>query len=100
MDARPSALRTWLAIAAGVGVTVLAASLGNWQTRRGDVREAIEAQWHAAEAAAPTDVTNLIHATAVAADLPRRVALRGNLVPTATVFIDNRSLDGVAGFRQ
>jgi cytochrome oxidase assembly protein ShyY1 len=99
MDARPSALRTWLAIAAGVGVTVLAASLGNWQTRRGDVREAIEAQWYAAEAAAPTAVTNLIDTTAVAADLPRRVAMRGNLVPTATVFIDNRSLDGVAGFQ-
>lgn len=89
----------WLAMAAGVALTVLAVSLGNWQTRRGDAKEAIEAQWHNAEVARPTDVATLNDATAVAASLPRRVRMRGSFVPAATVFVDNRTLNGVAGFQ-
>lgn len=99
MNVRVHYSRTWLAMAAGVALTVLAISLGNWQTRRGDTREAIEAQWHSAEAARPTDVATLNDATAVAANLPRRVTMRGTFVPAATVFVDNRTLDGVAGFQ-
>ena len=99
MNVRVDSSRTWLAMAAGVALTVLAASLGNWQTRRGDTKEAIEAQWHSAEAARPADVATLNDATAVAASLPRRVTMRGTFVPAATVFVDNRTLDGVAGFQ-
>jgi cytochrome oxidase assembly protein ShyY1 len=99
MNLRARFSRTWLAMAAGVALTVLAISLGNWQTRRGDTKEAIEAQWHDAEAAKPTDVATLNDATAVAASLPRRVTMRGSFVPAATVFVDNRTLNGVAGFQ-
>lgn len=99
MNLRAHSSRTWLAVAAGVALTVLATSLGNWQTRRGDTKEAIEAQWNNAEAARPTDVATLNDATAVAASVPRRVTLRGAFVPASTVFVDNRTLNGVAGFQ-
>lgn len=99
MNLRAHSSRTWFAVTAGVALTVLATSLGNWQTRRGDTKEAIEAQWHNAEAARPTDVATLNDATAVAASVPRRVTLRGTFVPAATVFVDNRTLNGVAGFQ-
>jgi surfeit locus 1 family protein len=99
MNSGASVLRTWLAAAVGVAVAVLATSLGNWQTRRGDAKAAIEAQWDAAEAALPTTVATTVDARAVAAALPRRVAVHGVLGPEATVFVDNRALDGVAGFQ-
>jgi cytochrome oxidase assembly protein ShyY1 len=92
------ALRTWLAIAFGLAVAALAMSLGNWQTRRGDMTEAIEARWDAAAAARPTTLASGSEAAAVAAALPRRVAAHGSFAPEATVFVDNRALEGVAGF--
>ena len=99
MNLRDHSSRTWFAVATGVALTLLATSLGNWQTRRGDTKEAIEAQWHNAESARPIEVATLNDATAVAASLPRRVMLRGTFVPAATVFVDNRTLSGVAGFQ-
>ena len=99
MSTRASTLYTALAIVAGVAVAVLATLLGNWQTRRGDAKEAIEAHWIAAEAAAPVAVSSRSDAMAVAAALPSRVTLRGGFVGAATVFVDNRTLDGAAGFQ-
>jgi cytochrome oxidase assembly protein ShyY1 len=90
--------RAALAIVVGVGVTVLAVSLGNWQTRRGDAKEALQAGWTAAEAAAPVDVRSGVQAGDVGQSLPQRVALRGRFVPEGTVYVDNRIIDGVVGF--
>lgn len=88
-----------LALVAGVLTTMLAIALGNWQSRRGDMKEAIQAQWDAAERGAPFEVRNPDDAGTVSADLPRRVTVRGEFVPAATVFVDNRTLDGAAGFQ-
>lgn len=87
------------ALAAGVAGVVLATSLGNWQTRRGDDKAARQAEWDAALARAPADVADADDAAAVAARLPRRVQMRGRLVTEATVYIDNRIVDGVAGYQ-
>lgn len=87
------------AVVAGIAGVVLTASLGNWQTRRGDDKAARQAEWDAALARAPTLIVNGRDAAAVAARLPQRVQLDGRLVDEATVYIDNRLVDGVAGFQ-
>jgi cytochrome oxidase assembly protein ShyY1 len=92
-------LRTLLAVAFGVSVTLLTFVLGNWQTRRGDAKEELQARWKAAEVAAPVAVNSRADVQVVARRLPSRVALRGKFLPAATVFVDNRALDGVAGFQ-
>ena len=103
MDAliTPAAARRhlYLAICLGVVVTIVAVLLGQWQTRRGDMKEALQARWDAAATAMPMDVKSIDDAAAVAAGLPRRVELRGEFLPAATVLVDNRALAGRAGFQ-
>jgi cytochrome oxidase assembly protein ShyY1 len=89
--------RALLAIALGVAVTALGIMLGNWQTRRGDAKEALQAGWTAAEAAPALSVRSGPDAAAVT-PLPRRVQLFGRFVPGGTVYVDNRIVDGVVGF--
>ncbi len=96
MSARRHAV---VAISLGVLVTIVTAMLGNWQTRRGDMKEALQARWDAAATAVPMVVNSVDDAAAVAAGLPRRVELRGEFLPAATVFVDNRALAGRAGFQ-
>lgn len=94
-----AARRIVLAIVVGVAMTILGLSLGNWQTRRGDIKELLQAQWEAADRAAPFAIQRREDAQAVADRVPLRVAIRGEFLPAATVFVDNRMLDSVAGFQ-
>ena len=87
------------ALLAGVAGIALTVSLGNWQTRRGDEKAARQAQWDAALARAPASIAGIDDAAGVAGNLPQRVEIRGAFVPEATVYIDNRLVDGVAGFQ-
>lgn len=91
--------RVAVALLAGIAGVVLTASLGNWQNRRGDEKAARQAQWDAALARAPSPITGLDDASGVAGNLPQRVELRGAFVPDATIYVDNRLVDGVAGFQ-
>ncbi|GIL06238.1 MAG: SURF1-like protein [Betaproteobacteria bacterium] len=88
------ALVVLVAAAAGIAATV---SLGNWQTRRAEQKLALQAQRDAAERAAPIEVS-----ARDLADLPRRaplrVKLRGRFAHEQTVWLDNRMMDGRAGF--
>jgi cytochrome oxidase assembly protein ShyY1 len=95
---RPSALRLISAIGFGVLLTVLGISLGNWQTRRGDEKAALQARLEAAEAAPAIRVDSSRAISEVAAGLPRRVELHGEFLPGRTVYVDNRWLEGMAGF--
>jgi len=81
--------------AAGVALTI---SLGNWQSRRGDAKEALQAEWDAAQRLEPIEVTSRSALESVTGALPRRVRLRGVFVPSASVYLDNRMRQGVAGF--
>jgi surfeit locus 1 family protein len=78
---------------------VLTTSLGNWQTRRGDEKAARQAQWDGALARAPSSIASSDDAAGIAGNLPQRVEIEGAFVPEATVYIDNRLVDGVAGFQ-
>lgn len=88
-----------VALLAGIAGVVLTSSLGNWQTRRGDEKAARQAQWDEALARAPSPIAAPDDASGVVANLPQRVEMRGAFVPEATVYIDNRLVDGVAGFQ-
>ena len=91
--------RVVVALLAGIAGVVLTISLGNWQTWRGDEKAARQAQWDAALARAPTPIVGLDDASGVARNLPQRVEMNGTFMTEATVYIDNRLVDGVAGFQ-
>jgi surfeit locus 1 family protein len=78
---------------AGFAFTV---SLGHWQTRRAAQKLAIEAQWDAAERAAPRELS--LQTLPAPAELPLRVRLRGEFDHRRSVWLDNRQLDGRPGF--
>jgi surfeit locus 1 family protein len=88
-----------VALAAGVAGILLTVSLGNWQTRRGDEMAAGLALWDEALARAPGAVATEADMAGVARQLPQRVEATGRFVPEATVYIDNRMVEGVAGFQ-
>jgi cytochrome oxidase assembly protein ShyY1 len=96
---RNPARRIWLAIATGIAFTAAAILLGNWQTRRGDEKELRLIQWERAGNANAISLQTDSELDAAAGQLPLRVALRGEFEPLATVFVDNRALDGIAGFQ-
>ncbi len=98
MDRR-SSLGVLGAILVGVAVTSLGVALGSWQTRRGDDKAALQAQLDAAEAMTPVLVSSRADFAQVSAHLPRRTRMQGELLPERAVFVDNRSLNGVAGFQ-
>lgn len=89
---RPGAAAT-LAAAVVVATT---ASLGSWQLRRAEEKAGLQAQRDAALAAAPIDLAG---AAADAASLDgRRVVVHGTFDAARTVFLDNRTHRGAAGF--
>ncbi len=82
------------ALAIGVGI-VLTVSLGQWQMRRADEKRALQAAWDAAQAQPPV----ALDAGLVAEPwVGRRVTVTGTFDEAHTVFLDNRTHQGVAGF--
>lgn len=85
----------WIAAAVLIAGTV---SLGNWQTRRADTKLALQAQADAADRVAPLEITPTpASIEAVASSLPRRVRLNGTFEPGGSIYLDNRTLNGIAG---
>lgn len=76
-------------------VTLITASLGQWQLRRAAEKTSIQAQTDALRAAAPLQLRSESSIDDLAG---RLVRLRGSFVAEATVFVDNRTHQGVAGF--
>ena len=86
----------WVAAAIGIAAAI---SLADWQTRRGDASLALQAQLDAAERAPPLDIApSRLSIEDAAAAVPRKVRVSGVFDPTGTVYLDNRTLNGVAGF--
>jgi surfeit locus 1 family protein len=88
-----------VAVLAGVAGVALTVSLGNWQTRRGDEKAARQAQWDAALARSPSVIASGEDAAGIALQSPRVVRATGRFVQEGTVYIDNRLVDGVAGYQ-
>ena len=85
--------RRWLLLAAALAFAALTARLGVWQLDRAAQKLALQAAIDA-EAALPA----LGNAELAQASLHRRVALRGTWLAERTVWLDNRPMDGRAGF--
>jgi cytochrome oxidase assembly protein ShyY1 len=79
-----------------VAVVAAALSLGQWQLRRADEKRAMQAQVDAAASAAPVSIAPAPVDPATVDG--RRVVVRGHWVAQRTIFIDNRTYKGVAGF--
>lgn len=85
-----------VALVAAAVTVALTVSLGNWQTRRGAAKEALQDAWDAAQRTQPRPLV-AASLEAVAGQLPQRVTVTGRFVEQATVFLDNRIVDGVTG---
>ncbi|MDR7334907.1 SURF1 family protein [Roseateles asaccharophilus] len=85
--------RRWLVLLAAVLAAALTARLGFWQLDRAAQKLALQAAIDG-QAHKPA----LGNADLAGADLHRRVELRGTWVPERTVWLDNRPMDGRAGF--
>jgi surfeit locus 1 family protein len=96
---------------AAIILIALTASLGQWQLRRADYKEQLALARASASVSEPPEVLELMladgslrtdteAARAIAATLPYgiRTRLQGHWLPDTTVFIDNRTFKGVAGF--
>jgi surfeit locus 1 family protein len=87
-------LRLVIPTVAALTVALSGLMLGNWQSRRGDEKEQLKAQIEQAKALPPIaakDVSALTHDK-------RRVQLTGALLEDKTIYIDNRTHKGQAGF--
>jgi surfeit locus 1 family protein len=89
-------MRRWIPALALAFVVALTFSLGQWQVRRGAEKDALQAQRDAARAAAP--IAPPAGQPALAALDGRRVVLTGRFDDSKTLFLDNRTRGGIAGF--
>jgi surfeit locus 1 family protein len=87
-------LRLVLPTVAALVVTLSALMLGNWQTRRGDEKESLKAQIEQAKALPPIAANEV----SVSTHDKRRVQLNGVFLEDKTIYIDNRTHKGQAGF--
>jgi len=86
----------WIPFLAAIAVAAAGIALGNWQTRRAQEKEAIEALMNARAALPPLTLAG--NAPPLAEIEYRHVFLKGSFVPGWNVFLDNRPYEGVAGF--
>ncbi len=99
-------LRFWCIAAAALAAVLLTASLGRWQLQRAAQKEALQAAMDQRAALPALDAAQLAAALgaggaqAGSADalLHRQARLRGQWLPQATVFLDNRQMQGRPGF--
>jgi surfeit locus 1 family protein len=87
----------WVTFAAVIGIAATLA-LGAWQMSRGAQKIALQAAIEQREAWPPIDQKALLSANPISTLLHRSVLLRGTWDAQHTVYLDNRQLQGKAGF--
>jgi len=101
MSAPRGAVGRWLvALATGIGMAVTG-SLGVWQLGRADMKQQLWDQREARQGLA--ELTGSVLAAEASRNgwealLDRNVRLQGHWVPEATVYLENRPMNGRAGF--
>lgn len=91
-------LRFWLLTFAALAVAVSTFSLGQWQLRRADQKETLQAAVEAQKVLPALDNRALAAIKSVADQMHRTVALEGEWQARHTVFLDNRPMNGKSGF--
>lgn len=95
----PSPARRWAVLAAALIGAAVTARLGVWQLDRAAQKVALQAQMDARARTAPLAAADLARdGTAAEAQWQRPAALTGRWEATATLFLDNRTMDGRTGF--
>lgn len=91
--------RFWTVTIAAAGTVALTASLGVWQLSRAAQKQALETGIVERGAMAALDDAAVLSANGVVEPLLHRmVRLKGQWVPEASVFLDNRPMAGRSGF--
>ena len=91
-------LRFWLLTVAALVVAVSTFSLGQWQLRRADQKETLQAAVEAQKSLPALDNRALAATKSVAGQMHRTVALQGEWQARHTVYLDNRPMSGKTGF--
>jgi surfeit locus 1 family protein len=98
MKPRLYSLRFWLLTGAALLVAATTFSLGQWQLRRADAKEAVQAAISARAALPALDERGLAALKTTGDALHRPVTLRGVWQSAHTVYLDNRPMKGRSGF--
>lgn len=86
-------------LAAAVIAAAVTARLGVWQLSRAAEKEALQASLDSRGAASPLAAADLARsADEAAAQHHRRITLEGRWIGGRTIYLDNRPMDGRAGF--
>jgi len=98
MIAGRGAARFWTVTAAAAVTMGVTASLGFWQLDRAAQKQALEAQIHSRATLPAWSSRELLTSPQWAAHLHGPVVLTGQWVPGASVYLDNRPMNGRSGF--
>ena len=90
--------RFWIVTAATVITMAITASLGRWQLDRAAQKEALQAMVDQRSGLPALDERALLASSDLKADIHRPVRLRGQWLQDASVFLDNRQMNGRTGF--
>ena len=91
-------LRFWLLTSAAVVVAVSTFSLGQWQLRRADQKESLQAAIEAQNMLPALNNRALVATKKIAEQMHRTVTVQGQWQPKHTVYLDNRPMNGKTGF--
>ena len=91
-------LRFWLLTFAALVVAVSTFSLGQWQLRRADQKEALQAAVEAQKVLPALDNRALAATKNIAGQMHRTVTVQGQWQPEHAVFLDNRPMNSKTGF--
>ncbi len=92
------AMRFWVVTLATLLTMGVTAALGLWQLDRAAQKQALQSRIDARAALPAWETADVLSMSAPEDGLHRAVRLSGHWVPEATVFLDNRQMDGRTGF--
>lgn len=100
LPARPRwrSARFWVLTVATWAMVALTFSLGRWQMGRAEYKQQLAAQMQARMSEPALDHRAVLRSGDLALDLHRSVLLQGRWLPERTVYLDNRPMQGRAGF--